>query len=573
MISRFSDYRISVMFLFLCLVLNGYAKKIVVVTDMHVMAPELLVEDGTAWQNYLDNDRKMVDHSVELFDIMINRIKNDIHPDLVFLTGDLSKDGEVASHRYIVSKLDELRRSGIEVLVVPGNHDMGTSNAKYYNGVTSSDAEVATVSSFPVLYANYGYNSGTRDPNSLSYVYEPFEGLCVLAIDSHTGSVGANTLDWLCEKAELACSTGKQVVAMMHHPLMPHFNNVESFVSDAVLADYENVRNRLADAGVDVVFTGHFHCSDIAKDYNADLSRSIIDINTGSLISYPSHYRVLDFAEDLSEFSVSTMSIDNLVDGDGFKAYSKERYRASLEKYANSIPTYALASSYIADAFVCHAEGNEHQSSSAQATLSSLMSFAAIARTLGTISEDKIKNMEDLANSMLKDISNFGVSGRANQTDDLSLVVPMSDMSVSFSIGESGWATFCCDKRVDFSAFPDVKAFIVSDVTSKDVVLQQVTVIPPSTGIVLQGTASRSYNTRPTTKACSSVGGNKLKGTDKSVVAESGMFVLARKNGLVGFYAASPGLEIPKGKAFLPSSSTVSLAKKKVFGLGNGIFN
>jgi hypothetical protein len=30
-------------------------------TDTHVMAPELLINDGPAWQNNVDNDRKMID--------------------------------------------------------------------------------------------------------------------------------------------------------------------------------------------------------------------------------------------------------------------------------------------------------------------------------------------------------------------------------------------------------------------------------------------------------------------------------------------------------------------------------
>ena len=37
--------------------------KIAVITDTHVMAPDLLVNDGTAWQNKLASDRKLLDYS------------------------------------------------------------------------------------------------------------------------------------------------------------------------------------------------------------------------------------------------------------------------------------------------------------------------------------------------------------------------------------------------------------------------------------------------------------------------------------------------------------------------------
>ena len=83
--------------------------RIAVLTDTHVMAPSLLVSDGTAWQTYLASERKLVDYSQQLFDLMTDRIRNDIRPDLLLITGDLSKDGEVASHEYVIAKLDNLR--------------------------------------------------------------------------------------------------------------------------------------------------------------------------------------------------------------------------------------------------------------------------------------------------------------------------------------------------------------------------------------------------------------------------------------------------------------------------------
>ena len=101
-------------------------KKIVVLSDPHVMAPSLLVSEGTAWTNYLNRERKMVDNSQQLYDEMMTRIMT-TSPDLVLITGDLTKDGEQVSHEYVISKLDKLRASGIQVLVIPGNHDRGAN--------------------------------------------------------------------------------------------------------------------------------------------------------------------------------------------------------------------------------------------------------------------------------------------------------------------------------------------------------------------------------------------------------------------------------------------------------------
>ena len=150
--------------------------KIVVLADPHVMAQELLVNEGTAWTNYLTGQRKLVEYSKTLFDEMIVRLKNDIRPGLVLITGDLSKDGEIVSHEYVVSKLDELRAVGINTLVIPGNHDRGSNNnAVYYDGESTIAAEVAGNASFATLYANYGYGtSSSSDKRGSLIPKEPF---------------------------------------------------------------------------------------------------------------------------------------------------------------------------------------------------------------------------------------------------------------------------------------------------------------------------------------------------------------------------------------------------------------
>lgn len=284
-------------------------QKMVVLSDPHVMAPGLLVSEGTAWTTYLSGQRKLVDYSQRLFDDMIVRIKRDLRPGLVLISGDLTKDGEQVSHEYVTSKLDELRAIGIKTLVIPGNHDRGSnSDAVYYDGESTTAATVATNEWFATQYANYGYGaSSEREGTTLTYACEPITGLVVIGIDSGTdGNVSETTLDWVVEKATAARASGKKVIAMMHHPLIPHFTGVDNFVSTAVVASYETVRNTLADAGIRVVFTGHFHTSDIAQDWNADMTREIYDVNTGSLISYPCDYREVTMSADFTDMAITT---------------------------------------------------------------------------------------------------------------------------------------------------------------------------------------------------------------------------------------------------------------------------
>ena len=232
--------------------------KIAVLTDTHVIAPELYESDSQAWQNKLASDRKLLDYSQRIFDYLVDKFKSgEDKPDLLLLTGDLTKDGELLSHQYVAGRLKELKAAGVKVYVIPGNHDIDNSSAESYNGATTTKVESVTSEGFASLYADYGYSNTTRDPNSLSYAAEPVEGLMLIGIDSHTGALPSGTLDWVCKQAQKAYNEGKQVIAMMHHPLFPHILGADMYVSSATVADYATVRNSLADAGVRVVLSGH----------------------------------------------------------------------------------------------------------------------------------------------------------------------------------------------------------------------------------------------------------------------------------------------------------------------------
>jgi 3',5'-cyclic AMP phosphodiesterase CpdA len=541
--------------------------KIAVVSDPHVMAPGLLVNEGKAWTDYLNAQRKLVDYSKPLFDEMIRRIKQEIRPGLVFITGDLTKDGEQLSHQYVTSKLDELRTLGIKTLVIPGNHDRGSnSNAVYYDGGNTTAADVATDDWFATQYANYGYGaSSEREETTLTYACEPIAGLVVIGIDSGTdGVVSTTTLNWVCNKAEAAAKAGKQVVALMHHPLIPHFTGVDNYVETAVVAKYEDVRNALADAGIRVVFTGHFHTSDIAKDKNADLSRDIYDVNTGSLISYPCDYREVTLGDDLSELSITTGHISELTSGDDFATTAKNRLKTAVQTQVESKgAAYKLIAPTAAEAFIIHAEGNEPDNENTATVLAQLESAATIG--VSYIGAEKAQALKDMANSMLQDKSQYGVEGRENVTNDLTLTINMPTFTtVSLTMNAAGIMTYASSHALDFSSVKGLTAYYASGFAeaSSTLTLTPVSKAPAESGLMLVGKAEATYSVPVTSGATDDLSGNLFVGLVSSTnvsTTDGSMtnYILANGDEGIGWYKLSEAGELKANSAYLqlPTSS------------------
>ena len=390
---------------------------IYVATDLHVMSPDLIINKGSAWDNYISSSHKLEDYSVDLFQNLIDTILSQM-PDIVMIPGDISKDGEKLSHEYVTRELSRLTDAGIKVYVVPGNHDIGNiENAQYFDGSKRYKAENITAAEFAEMYASFGYEGSTRDENSLSYAAEPVDGLVIIGIDSHSRKISKKTLDWICEQSLKAREEDKEVIAMMHHPIMEHFNGQIEMKSDAIIKDDENIRSRLMDAGIHMVFTGHFHTTDVAMAYNENHTDSIYDITTGSKISYPMHHRWVNLSEDMSRMDINTFVTD-AIDGhpeviDVAKERIEKNINAKLENKGLS-----FMSSVACQATFLHCEGNENEANG----VNLIDSIPFVTFVLYP------EAWEDM-NSLLDDFSSYGENDQ-NRTNDLRLSIKLKEVEI-----------------------------------------------------------------------------------------------------------------------------------------------
>lgn len=304
--------------------------KLSVLSDIHYYDPTLGTT-GKAFEDYLAGDRKLLAESSAVFDSAVNNLKNS-DSNVVLISGDLTKDGELIDHQDVAKSLKEIEASGKKVYVIDGNHDILNPNAVRFNGDTTSPVDHITPAQFKDIYAEFGYNEAiAKDPNSLSYVVEPTDGVRIIAIDSceyntniadnypkTAGSLNPERLQWVLDQVKDAKKNNKLIIGMMHHGVVQHFGIQEQFFPEYLLDNWKTVSDQLADAGLNMVFTGHFHAQD-AVSKTTSAGNTIYDIETGSLVTYPCPYREVQIKA--GKVDIQTNKIDKIDYDTGNKSF------------------------------------------------------------------------------------------------------------------------------------------------------------------------------------------------------------------------------------------------------------
>ncbi len=299
-------------------------ERIVVISDPHLLAPELITP-GSAIDHADAAEVKMMAQSDAIMSALTDSIIA-LKPAVVLLTGDLTHNGERASHERMAQHLERMAGQGIQALVIPGNHDCNNPYSMRYDGEKTVPSASITREEFAQIYSNYGYGKDSRrDPSSLSYCCEPIEGVVVIGIDSNMdelntltsrgdsastyhngGRIKPETLQWVIDQAQQAKQEGKQVIAMMHHHLVPHFDQESRLLTNYIVNDHNDVALKLMDAGVHTLFTGHLHVTDVATLYNNDGNDSIVEVATGSAICYPFAIRTATLDRNQHSLDIDT---------------------------------------------------------------------------------------------------------------------------------------------------------------------------------------------------------------------------------------------------------------------------
>lgn len=375
--------------------------KIAIISDIHFLSSNL-VDSGEALNKFEQSTGRDIFVLHEVLDKAFSEIV-DAKVDILLIPGDLTNHGERESHKDLVLKLDNLVKQGVRVMIVPGNHDINIPNAKSYLGKSSAPIESISEDEFISLYSEYGYSKTiSRDEGSLSYLAEIDSKTWLLAFDTNlhreyinstisAGRISTETMAWALSVLRDAKSKGITVVGMMHHGLVEHLPYQSTFFSDYLIENWEHNAALLADAGLRVVFTGHFHANDISL-YSTPEGNKIYDIETASMASYPFSYRIV-------EINGKTISIDtHLIDSIDAEDDLQKRYRRVFENLSKSSITARLRGMKMP------------LSEDANKAIVDLLTSMSLLHVLGdeTIDEDTYKLVERFAEVMGDD--NFDAS-------------------------------------------------------------------------------------------------------------------------------------------------------------------
>lgn len=336
-----------------------------VMSDPHYFPAEYQGTRAEAYQNQTSGDLRLMGENEALTTAAVDQmIAEGNLPSVLLVTGDLSSEGEQASHEGFAEQMARLQDAGVAVLVIPGNHDLYNDSAMTFQDDTqvrdNGTGELYTTEAeFREIYATMGYDEEATKAASngaiesidyykpvsngevadcqggLSYVARTNAGVAFLMIDTEVytadfngqgkaaGSGGGMMSDelraWVKFEAAKLTEEGYTIIAGVHHPVLNHQTTAETeFITDRIdvqsgegtAKDNSNIiATELADAGIHYVFSGHMHENDVAS-YTTAAGNTIYDMETGGLCAYPSPYRLADVTTtEAGEISLSLQSV------------------------------------------------------------------------------------------------------------------------------------------------------------------------------------------------------------------------------------------------------------------------
>lgn len=322
-----------------------------VITDTHYYSKKLGV-DTPSYNKFNGKSQKMIKDSEEIIAAAFAQIAKSDCENVVFC-GDATCDGEYDSHIEFIRLLYALKKCGKRVFAITSTHDYQDNGITYkYTGEEREETPAAKREELAAMYREFGASEAISVfDNGMSYVADLDENYRIFALNSDrdgTGRSGFSTemRQWIAENVSDAKKDGKECIAFTHHPLVSPSPFYSLIGNHDMMGGHAEIREMLADLGIELVFTGHTHIHDISYIFSQK-GNVLYDVSTTTLAGYPGLMRRVTVTED--SYIVKSENITEPVpvkfNGNNLQEHMADQFfgmiRRTLEAATGNIPELA----------------------------------------------------------------------------------------------------------------------------------------------------------------------------------------------------------------------------------------
>lgn len=286
--------------------------RVMVVSDLHYLARELYEGSELFLRALRAGDGKFTQYGDELLDALEKTVLRET-PDALIVSGDLTFNGEKASHQALAERFTRLRQMGVPVWVIPGNHDINTGAARGYTDGGWYGTEGVTEADFASIYQDFML-PGTEGAH-FSYAVPLSDSLWAAMTDvafyqgqaQTFGLFSAGHRAWLQSVLEQARQAGAEVITVTHHSLIAHTDFLRNSYQ---MMGYETMLELARQYGVRLNLSGHLHIQHVAQE--ADVA----DAALGAFCLWPHRYAMVTLRDDGSvQYEARSLSAADLPEG------------------------------------------------------------------------------------------------------------------------------------------------------------------------------------------------------------------------------------------------------------------
>lgn len=302
--------------------------KIMVVSDIHFLSHSLYEDESPSFAEVVSKGAgKATQYSSELLDGLLAEARHQ-RPDILLLAGDLSFNGEAASHLELAEAMRELKAEGIPVAVIPGNHDINSENAVRFTDAGIERVDAVDSAAFGRIWQGMTAEalpgpafSGVVKVNDRVWLALGDYSVYEERIEAH-GVAGEAHEQWMTGVMAAAAEAGAQVISVSHQTLLTH-TNYSSHTFRVI--NGEKIAKILSEGGCRLNLCGHMHIQHILP------GDELTDIATGAWCVSPHRYGIVT-VEDGGALRYEAHSVCGEHLPEGLIEATREFFRNSVYK-------------------------------------------------------------------------------------------------------------------------------------------------------------------------------------------------------------------------------------------------